>query len=171
MSVWVDQTASMEGPQQSFLDEVQQFHTTGNYSSPNDLSSRLRQRLRTIAAEELSPWVKLGPLLFWAQEINDAGSRVEIRAFVRDRRVIGALERMRPENFRSYEGLLTWGHSSAHVQVTAVETSTTAASGRLFRLVSERTQQPVQGGWPTDVTYNAGGRAFTTADITEHNLR
>lgn len=171
VSVWVDGTAALEGPQQSFLNEVRQFHTTGNYSAPDDLARQLRRRLVRIAAEELSPWVKLGPAIFRAREVVDTGGRVEIRSFVRDRRVISALERMRTDGFRGYEGPLTWGHSSLYVRVTAVETTTTAASGQLIRLVCERAQPLPGRGWPTDVTYNAGGRTFTTADVVEHNLR
>lgn len=171
ISMWVDRTANMEGPQQSFLEEVRQFHTTGSYSSPEELGNSLNARLARIAAEDLSPWVKMGHVIFRAKEITYTGQRVGVRAVVRDRQVMGALERMRPQDFRVFEGPLTWRHTSTRARVVSVDTITTAAAAATVTLVAEVIGQHPQPGWPRDVTYRSSGRTLTSTDIAEANLR
>ena len=58
-------------------DRLRVFLTTENYVDTDDLARRMRRRLRDLAAEALSPWVKLGDLIFRADQIvEDATSAV-----------------------------------------------------------------------------------------------
>jgi hypothetical protein len=91
LSVWSEAGDDREGPQQSFLEEVRAFNVTGEFASPEDLEASLRSRLVAIAAEELSPWVKVGRSLFRAKEITVGGGRAQIRAVVRDADVADSL--------------------------------------------------------------------------------
>lgn len=70
LSMWVDSTAEMEGPQQSFLDSVRSLHVTGSFNSPKDLESSLHRRLSELAAEELCPWCKFGDVVFRASSVE-----------------------------------------------------------------------------------------------------
>jgi hypothetical protein len=90
-SVWAQQAVEREGPQQSFVDAVQTFQVTGSYTSPEDLTRSLEQRLKTIAGEDLSPWVKLGNVLFRASEIQEESGSATVTATVRDPAVVSAL--------------------------------------------------------------------------------
>ncbi len=84
---------------------------------------------------------------------------------------MGALERMRPRDFRVFEGPLTWRHTSTWARVVSVETITTAAAGATVTLVAEVIGQRSQAGWPRDITYRSSGRTLTSTDIAEANLR
>lgn len=54
--------AEREGHLRRFIERVRVFLTTEDYSDADDLARRLRRRLHELAAEALSPWVKLGDL-------------------------------------------------------------------------------------------------------------
>lgn len=54
------------------------------------LGNSLNADLARIAAEDLSPWVKLGHVIFRAEEITYTRQRAEVRAAVRDWQVMGA---------------------------------------------------------------------------------
>jgi len=45
------------------------------------LRAGVRRRLEQLAAEALSPWIKLGDYVFRADEIVDAGNTVTIRGY------------------------------------------------------------------------------------------
>jgi hypothetical protein len=84
LSVWSETGGRREGPQQSFLEEVRSFNVTGEFATPDELETSLRTRLSTVASEELSPWVKVGPTIFRTKEIRVGGGRAEIKAVIRD---------------------------------------------------------------------------------------
>ena len=69
-----------EGHLNRFIDRVRTFVVTESYSDADDLIRRVRRRLQELAAEAVSPWVKLGDLVFRADEIDDAGQSITIRA-------------------------------------------------------------------------------------------
>jgi len=66
-----------EGHLRQFIDRIRVFITTENYSTPDDLALRVRRRLHELAAEALSPWVKLDDLVFRADQIVDRGTAME----------------------------------------------------------------------------------------------
>ena len=71
IAMWTAETNEREGPEQSFLDEVRTFHVVPSYRSVPDLDTQVGQRLRSIAAEDLAPWCKLGQTVFRASEVDD----------------------------------------------------------------------------------------------------
>lgn len=73
-----------EGHSARFIERVRFFITTENYSDADDLARRVRRRLHELAAEALSPWVKLDELVFRADQVDDAGDTVTVRARVSD---------------------------------------------------------------------------------------
>src|SRR4051794_29465734 len=84
LSLWAEQGVTREGHQQAFLDEVRQFNVTGSFSSPQELELELSRRLTEIAAEDLSPWCKLGRVVFRARKIVERSGHVHIEATVKD---------------------------------------------------------------------------------------
>ena len=61
IAAWVATDGSgRQGDARDFVDELQQFHTTGGYADSASLVSSAVERLGEIAAEEDVPWIKLG---------------------------------------------------------------------------------------------------------------
>ena len=88
ISVWTT-SADQDGRQREFLDEVRVFHTTGTYTSPEDLAERVERRLRAIAGDALAPWVKVGQAVFRASGLHDDGRTVTVTGQVRAKAVRG----------------------------------------------------------------------------------
>lgn len=87
-----------EGHLNRFLDRVRTFVVTENYADAEDLVRRVRRRLRELADEAISPWVKLGDLVFRADEIDDAGNMITARARTSDE-IAHRLETIRDQRY------------------------------------------------------------------------
>jgi hypothetical protein len=164
IAVWACRTNNREGHEQSFLEEVRTFHVAPEFSSPADLQRQVEERLRTVAAEDLSPWCKLHNFVFRAAEITDAGDEIEVRARVRNDEVAHGLEQLRPGEWgQGQHGQLTWQGRSKFVGVRTLETKITIARSRVIRMglqVSKAPQDPmlevsVSGRSPADLTESA----------------
>lgn len=109
ISMW-SAAGDLDGRQRDFLDAVRVFHTTGSYGSPEDLGATVERRLREIAAETLSPWVKVGNAVFRATKVNDDGASIVISARIRDNAVTASLEARRPTHSfgRNTDTRMTW---------------------------------------------------------------
>jgi Domain of unknown function (DUF4062) len=88
--------SNRDGHARNFVSEVRVFNVTGGYSDADDLVRRLVRRLREMAAEDVSPWVKVGDIIFRAQRITEAGQALTIDASVRDANVMHALRALAP---------------------------------------------------------------------------
>jgi hypothetical protein len=148
-SVWAQEDIEREGPQQSFLEEVRAFGVTGGYRTPQELQRRVEERLRALAAEDLSPWVKLGGLVFRAREIRERSGTVVVRAVVRDQDVIAAL-RAFDERHGRHTTLLSFPDRTVGAEVQAVATTTRAARAVEFELELKVSQPPQ----PTRIAFN-----------------
>ncbi len=98
LSVWTT-AAPLDGPQNDFVDAVRVFNTTGSYHSPDELAAGVERRLRELAAEDGSPWCKVGPAMFRARTFTTTGTSVLIEATLRDAEVVAALESMRADKW------------------------------------------------------------------------
>ena len=139
MSVWV-WDGPLAGPQHDFVDEVRVFHTTGTYQSASELGPAVEGRLRAIAAEALSPWVKVGDVVFRARTVAFDGKSLSVEARVRDDNVVAALEALRPGGIWSgpKEVKATWSGRTENIAVKSVETHTAAGRGARVSLTAER---------------------------------
>ena len=63
-----------------------------SYRDIADLKTQVSERLRTIAAEDIAPWCKLGRVVFRAIEVEDHGNVLTVVGRVRDDAVARALE-------------------------------------------------------------------------------
>lgn len=133
-----------EGHLNRFINErIRVFLTTENYSDVDDLARRVRRRLHELAAEALAPWVKLGEFVFRADEIEDAGTTVTIRAQVNDEiahqlQSLGGRQYGRPRLRLAYRNRVVEG------ELAAVRATTRAAGANELEI--ELTQvAPPQG--------------------------
>jgi hypothetical protein len=156
-----------QGDAMDFMQEVQTFHTTGQFRDAEDLGPRVLQRLAEIAAEDESPWVKLGDACFRARVVRDEGRGVVIGAEVRDGAVTRYLEGLRGDQ---------WGRS-AEVQIALVDR---AGEATVAQVVSERRSSSVRAIEITaDVRWSdgrggsmdSGAGGLSPDDITEAGLR
>ncbi len=127
-SVWAEEGVEREGPQQSFLDAVRMFQVTGAYSSPDELRLGLDRRLRVIASEDLSPWVKLGNVVFRATEITEGSGTATVRTLVRDPAVATMLRGLDDRMQRRTQSF-SYGDRVLLAEPRAVTATTRAARG------------------------------------------
>jgi hypothetical protein len=162
LSVWVEEGVDREGPQQSFLDEVRQFNVTGRFASSAELEHELERRLVDLAAEDLSPWCKLGRVIFRAREITEGAGRVRIEATIKDELVAGALGEL-SDRFARREQLLTYSGRTLVARVDEVQITTRAARSRDV-VIEAAVAEP-----PRPTTYTFNGMSWD--EMTERALR
>jgi hypothetical protein len=168
IAVWAVKANDREGHEQSFLDEIRVFHVAPEFSSPDDLEAQVKDRLRTIAAEDLAPWCKLANVVFRAREVADRGNELSVVARVRSDEVAHALERLRGDLGRGHKARFTWAGRSKYVSVKTVESTTTSARSQTLRVTmgvmepprDYNVQMTVNGLTPTDLTEAALRTAF-----------
>src|SRR5450631_3670288 len=172
VSVWVRDEANMHADQHNFLDEVQLFHTTGNFTNADDLIGGARRRLEEMAAESVSPWAKLGEVVFRTRKIIDDGTNLVVAASVHSAEVLHALEALRPTNFGSHDQRLTWAGRSTAVRVTGVRTTTTASRSSDVELTLERLQTRGAGSpFAMTASFSTGSRTYTSDDLAVLDVR
>ena len=165
VAMWTMDTPDREGPEQSFLDEVRTFHVVPPYRSLSDLQTQVAQRLRSIAAEDLAPWCKLGRIVFRASEVDDDGHHISVTARVKDGAVGRALEEARGDRWsRARDVRFTWSGRSKYVDVEKVRVTSTAARSQTFRIDLAKTDDREHG-----FQYSING--LSADDLTEMSLR
>lgn len=141
MSMWAT-TGGMDGRQRDFLEEVRTFHTTGSYSSPDELKQGLDQRLREMGSAANSPWCKIGAVLFRARRFSDDGTRITIEAQVRDDDVLAELEGLRPNQWQQKQSsrITCTGRTHAAV-IDSVVVEVRAGRSQLVRIEATKVQE------------------------------
>lgn len=166
IAVWALDTQNREGQQQAFLDQVRAFHVVPTFRNPDDLQRQVGERLRSIAAEDLAPWVKLGSIVFRAREVTHMGDEINVSARVQSDDVAYALEATALDHFfAGDEYRCTWAGRCRHVRVSNVSSTTTTARSKLIRLELETVEGPQSH--LLDVEYNG----WAPDDLTDLALR
>lgn len=169
ISVWTVADENWDGDQERFVQEVRTFHVTGTYTDSDNLAQGISQRLKKIAAEELSPWVKLGNLIFRASQIVVAGTSLSIISHVRDAQVADALEGLRPGSWGGQEMQFTDPSRSIRVRVRDVQSTARSAGSRELQVTAEIVDGA--GTFGLDFSVQSQGRTYTPNDLTELALR
>ena len=153
ISVWAT-TGDMDGRQRDFLEEIRTFHTTGSYSSPDELRQGLTRRLADVASAAISPWCKVGPVLFRARRYSDDGTRIRVEASVRDDDILAELEGLRPGDWHGNQSsrITCTGRTHA-VRVDAVVVEATAGRSRLVRIEVTKARETRNATGLQDVSY------------------
>ena len=166
IAVWCLKTSDREGHEESFLTEVRVFHVVPEFVTPENLRTQIEERLRTIAAEDLAPWCKLGNIVFRATEVADDGHDLRVVARVRSDDVAHALEEMRGSNFsRGSDAQFTWSRRSRMIRVAAVQTTSTSARSKTMRLQLESREDSRDHSWEISTS------GYSADDLTEAGLR
>jgi Domain of unknown function (DUF4062) len=131
IATWVAaQDGARQGHARDFVAELQVFHTTGTYTTVPSLTRSVEERIREIAAEQDTPWVKLDEIVFRATSIEDDGHRLTVTAQTRDRGVTNAIQALRPSEYaRSSQSIpVTFGDMSGAARVTGVSSLSASAT-------------------------------------------
>ncbi len=173
VSVWARDVDDMNADQYRFLQEVRTFHTTGSFTEADDLVEKVRRRFLELAADTISPWVKLGEVVMRARTVVDNGSTIIVRASVHAPEVSAALEAMRPETFRTQDEHFTWAGKCVPVRVNTVETTTSAARSTAVEIVLERLDSRGSGSalFTTASSFTTNARTFTSEELTVLHVR
>jgi hypothetical protein len=168
ISFWLQRDASQrQGHAADFAQEVQAFHTTGQFADASDLARRLLQRLAEIAADDEAPWVKIGDVCLRANRIRDEGPAIVVSAEVRDPAIVHALEGLRPDGFhRGTTVPMVTARRAGEGRITAVVTETQAASTHDVELTAEVSWADGHGG-----SMESSFSGFSPDDQTEIGLR
>jgi hypothetical protein len=169
ISVWTVADKNWDGDQERFVQEVRTFHVTGSFTNPDSLAQGVTQRLRKIAAEELSPWVKLGNLIFRASEIVVSSNRLRLVTHVRDAEIADALEGLSSGTWGGHEVQFTDPSRSVQARVGEVSSTARTGRGREIELTAEIVGGTSRTGF--DFSLQTQGRTFTPNDLTELALR
>lgn len=168
ISVWVAADGSdRQGNARDFVQELQTFHTTGNFSGIDDLTTRVTDRLAEIAADDEAPWVKVGDAVFRASIIRDEGTRIEINAEVRDPSIARYLASLRPDAWNRVTQVgITTGTATGEARVEEVVTETRTNSRQLVTL---RGAVEWANGRPDAMRVGTSG--YSAEDLAELGLR
>jgi len=135
VSFWSKEpAANRQGHARSFLEEVRTFQVTGTFTTPDDLARQVLERLKSMAADDVSPWVKVGDAVFRADVIRDDGGMIGIEARIRDADVAAYLEGLRSDGLGHNRVRVTVGDRSLEAEVRTVRTETRSAMIRKFLL-------------------------------------
>jgi hypothetical protein len=128
VSFWVGGSdADRAGHARNFLSEVRLFHVTGSFRSAEELANRVEERLREMAADDLSPWVKLGNVVIRGRRVIARGDTLHIETRVFDHGVLRALQELAGDAStwgRAHEVQVTYDNRSGRgrIEEVAVET-------------------------------------------------
>jgi hypothetical protein len=168
ISFWLARDASgRQGNAVDFAQQVQTFHTTGQFADANDLVQRVLQRLAEIAADDEAPWIKVGDACIRADVIRDEGSGITLEAEVRDLVVARYLEGLRDDWWgRSSEIPIALAHRAGTGRVTRVVSEIRSASVRHVELSAD-----IQWGEGRGNLMAAATAGLSPDDLTEAGLR
>lgn len=159
-----------EGHLNRFIERVRTFVTTERYRDIADLDRRVRRRLHELAAEALSPWIKLSDYVFRADLIADHGETVTMTARLEDE-IAHAFEAMRDQQWGRPRLKLTYGTRVVEGEVGAVRRTVRAGGTDQIEIELGRVQPPQfevmragTSGLSADELVEAGMRALFLAE-------
>lgn len=153
-----------EGHLSRFIERVRFFITTENYADTDDLVRRVVRRLHELAAEALSPWVKLDEIVMRAEHIDDTGQSLAIRARVSNE-IAHRLEDARDRRFGSTRHRLIHRDRVVEGDLAGVRRVTNASGADQITIELERVGR-VEGG-----SIRAGTSGRSADDLVELGMR
>jgi hypothetical protein len=153
-----------EGHLNRFIERVRTFVTTESYRDTADLERRVRRRLQELAAEALSPWVKLGDYVFRADLIADQGETVTITARL-NAEIAHAFEAMRDQQWGRPRLKLTYGTRVVEGEIGAVRRTVRAGGADQIEIELARVQPPQAE------IMRAGTSGLSADDLVETGMR
>ena len=145
-------------------DRLRVFLTTENYSDTDDLVRRVRRRLHDLAAEGLSPWVKLGDLIFRADEIIEDAANAVI-SFQTNDDIAYRIGALRDQQYGSRQLRLTYETRVVDGELTDVRRTVRAGGRSEMQVTLSRLQLPGVN------QMRAGTSGYGADDLTELGLK
>lgn len=169
VSFWVGGSDTERvGHARTFLSEVRLFHVTGSFRSAEDLPGRVEDRLREMAAEDLSPWVKCGEVVMRARRLVARGETLRLEARVFDHGVLRSLRALADGS--SWSGServqVTYDNRSGRGHINDLTLETTSGA---FNDVTVELEVDWSSG-RRDMTLG-GTQGYTAEELTEVGLR
>lgn len=163
-----------EGHLNRWINELYQFHVLGKYEGLDGLAQAIRTSLTHLAGVQLTPWVKLGHLVFQATKIvrQTQGGRttVEITTVCRDPHIRAELGDVASQPFSPPVQQLTYLLNSLPVTIASVvETIHPSGADSLIVTceVAER-RDALQGGdslLRMGGSYQSGSKTYSHEDL------
>lgn len=114
-----------DGHLNRWIKELYQFHVLAKYHNVDEVTRLIRSSLERIASEELTPWVKLGHVIFQATKIErlKRGDKTTITLSTssQDARVTSELENLLENRFGRSTLHFTYGRESLIVNVESIQ--------------------------------------------------
>lgn len=170
ISAWANAVDDREGHEQSFLIEIQTFHTTGNFSSTEQLVDGVSRRLREIGATDVSPWVKYDGVVFRSRRIRRGRREIQVEASLRNADVVRSLRGLAAGPFGGQELLLVAGDSVRRAVLAEVAEESTS-SARTTLMLTFRDQGEPQPAPMSEVSFSEGGKTWSPGELTEAAVR
>jgi hypothetical protein len=145
-------------------DRLRVFLTTENYGDTEDLVRRVRRRLHDLAAEGLSPWVKLGELVFRADEIVEDATSAVI-SFQTNEDVAYRIGALRDQQYGRRQLRLTYETRVIDGELTDVRRTVRAGGRSEMQITLSRLQHPGVN------QMRAGTSGYSADDLTELGLK
>lgn len=165
IAVYVNAAApGREGALARFIERIRFFITTETYNDSADLARRVRRRLEELAAEALSPWIKLDDYVFRADEIVDSGDAISIRARVSEE-IAHRLEVLRDQRFTSVSLCFVSRSRVVEADLAGVERTTRAAGAEELTITLSGVRRPAADAM------RAGTTGHSADDLVELGLR
>lgn len=157
--------SAREGHLTHFInDRLRVFLTTENYAETEDLVRRVRRRLHDLAAEALSPWVKLGDLIFRADEIVEDATTAVIK-FQTNEDIAYRIGGLRDQQYGRRQLRLTYETRVVDGELSDVRRTVRAGGRSEMEVTLSRLQLP--GG----NQMRAGTTGYGADDLTELGLK
>ncbi len=157
--------SAREGHLTHFInDRLRVFLTTENYADTEDLVRRVRRRLHDLAAEALSPWVKLGDLIFRADEIVEDATTASVK-FQTNEDIAYRIGALRDQQYGRRQLRLTYEARVVDGELTDVRRTVRAGGRSEMEVTLSRLQLP--GG----NQMRAGTTGYGADDLTELGLK
>jgi hypothetical protein len=153
-----------EGHLRRFIERIRVFVTTESYADVDDLVRRVSRRLHELAAEVLSPWVKLGDHVFRADLIDDRGDTILVHARVNDD-IAHAIEQMRDRQWGRERVRVTYASRVADGEVAGVRRTTRAGGGSTLEVTLERVARPQTN------SMRSGLNSISAGELVEHGVK
>ena len=168
ISFWVaEDDQNRQGNAADFVDEVRVFHTTGRFTTVDNLCQRLNQRIAEMAADDEAPWIKIGETCLRATRIRYKGGSLVVTADVRDLHVAHALEDLQAEDGKGATAVrIATSDRAGEARNVIVESEYRNVAVRAMKIHAEVVWAPARLA-STDVS--VGG--YSADDLIELELR
>jgi hypothetical protein len=171
--IWINgliKNEDREGNLNVFLRDLQQFHATSEYMSPDDLNIKVRERLKTVAIEDLVPLFKFnefvfpGELLSFRQPTDHKKGSLELKVVVRNSSSFNSyLREQISVTWNKPSDYLTWGTNCFECSLTESEYVSSDTVKSIYKLTFMMDSRDRNGSFM--MAYQSNGKSYSVEDV------